>query len=116
MYTLNVAELGIAGHGTAYRNLPVSQLVEHAIARGEGTLTDTGALSVHTGKYTGRSPDDKFYVDSPAVHDDIAWGSVNRPISREIFRATARLWWIRKRLCCVRWTRSCRRRKSRKRH
>ena len=87
MYTLNVTELGIAGHGTAYRNLPVSQLVEHAIARGEGTLTDTGALSVHTGKYTGRSPDDKFYVDSPAIHDDIAWGSVNRPISREVFRA-----------------------------
>lgn len=87
MYNLNVTELGIAGHGTAYRNLPVSQLVEHAIARGEGTLTDTGALSVHTGKYTGRSPDDKFYVDSPATHDDIAWGSVNRPISREVFRA-----------------------------
>ena len=43
MYNLNVTELGIAGHGTAYRNLPVSQLVEHAIARGEGTLTDTGA-------------------------------------------------------------------------
>src|SRR5699024_812584 len=38
-----------------------------------------------TGKYTGRSPDDKYIVDTPAVHDDIAWGSVNRPMTKEAF-------------------------------
>ena len=48
-------------------------------------LSDTGALVVNTGKYTGRSPDDKYIVDTPAVHDDIAWGSVNRPIEKEKF-------------------------------
>ena len=87
MKTLNPIDLGIAGSGKVYRNMPVPQLVEHALARGEGTLSETGALSVHTGKYTGRSPQDKFYVDTPAVHDQIAWDSVNRPIGRETYRA-----------------------------
>lgn len=80
-------ELGIAGDGTVFRNLSVPALVEKALERGEGTLSDTGALVVRTGKYTGRSPDDKFIVDTPAVHDDIAWGKVNVPISKEKFDA-----------------------------
>lgn len=65
-------------------NLPPTQLVEEAIRRNEGKLTSTGALRVTTGKYTGRSPNDKFIVDSPAVHDDIAWGS-NKAFSGEQF-------------------------------
>ena len=87
METYGLEKLGIINAGAVYRNLTPAQLVEHALRRGEGTLSNTGALVVKTGKYTGRSPDDKFYVDSPAIHDDIAWGSVNRPISREVFGA-----------------------------
>ena len=71
MQSMQPIELGIAGAGTVHRNLPVPQLVERALARGEGRLSDTGALSVLTGRYTGRSPKDKFIVDSPAVHDEI---------------------------------------------
>lgn len=87
MKEIKPIELGIAGNGTVLRNLSVPALVEKALARGEGTLSDTGALVVKTGKYTGRSPDDKFIVDTPAVHDDIAWGKVNVPIAREKFDA-----------------------------
>ena len=87
MKEIKPIELGIAGDGTVLRNLSVPALVEKALARGEGTLSDTGALVVKTGKYTGRSPDDKFIVDTPAVHDDIAWGKVNVPIEREKFDA-----------------------------
>ena len=47
----------------------------------------TGALCVNTGKYTGRSPDDKFIVDSEGVHNEIAWGKVNVPITQEKFDA-----------------------------
>jgi phosphoenolpyruvate carboxykinase (ATP) len=85
MYGLE--ELGITSPAEVYRNLEPASLVEHALAAGEGKLSDTGALVVYTGKYTGRSPDDKFIVDTPEVHDNIDWGKVNRPISREKFNA-----------------------------
>ena len=45
------------------RNLSVPELLEVAIQRGEGDLSFTGALSVKTGKFTGRSPDDRYIVD-----------------------------------------------------
>ena len=87
METYGLEKLGILNPSAVHRNLGPAQLTEAALRRGEGTLTNTGALLVTTGKYTGRSPDDKFIVDTPAVHDDIAWGSVNRPISKERFTA-----------------------------
>jgi phosphoenolpyruvate carboxykinase (ATP) len=68
-------------------NLSVSELVEIALANGEGILASSGALSVRTGKYTGRSPKDRFIVDEPSVHNQIAWGAVNRPISVERFES-----------------------------
>ncbi|HWS29340.1 MAG TPA: phosphoenolpyruvate carboxykinase (ATP) [Clostridia bacterium] len=82
-----VESLGIISPKAVYRNLSPAVLTERALARGEGKLSDTGALVIHTGKYTGRSPDDKFVVDTPAVHDEIDWGKVNVPISAEKFDA-----------------------------
>ena len=70
-----------------HRNLTPAQLVEAALRREEGTLSDRGALVVKTGKYTGRAANDKFIVDVPSVHDDVNWGSVNKPISQETFNA-----------------------------
>ena len=85
--SLDLSYLGITATKEIYRNLPVAILTEKALARGEGTLSNTGALVVKTGKYTGRSANDKFIVDTPTIHDKIAWGKVNRPISREKFDA-----------------------------
>ncbi|MGI6161410.1 MAG: phosphoenolpyruvate carboxykinase (ATP) [Christensenellales bacterium] len=79
-------KLGIINTGTVYWNLSVPGLVEQALARKEGRLTDTGALAVNTGKYTGRSPEDRFVVDEPENHDDIDWGKVNVPISIEKYK------------------------------
>ena len=56
---------GLSGIGRVYRNLPVPTLTEMAVARGEGYLAPNGALVVKTGKFTGRSPKDKFTVDQP---------------------------------------------------
>lgn len=75
--------MGILSPKTIYRNLSPAQLTEHALERGEGKLSKTGALVINTGKYTGRSPDDRFIVDTPNVHDIVDWGKVNVPISRE---------------------------------
>ncbi len=72
---------------TVHRNLSRGALVEAALARDEGRLAANGALCCNTGDRTGRSPKDKFVVDSPAIHDAVDWGAVNRPISAESFAA-----------------------------
>ena len=87
METYGLEKIGIINACAVYRNLNPAQLTEHALRRGEGTLSSTGALVVKTGKYTGRSAKDKFIVDTPAVHDEIAWGDVNMPIEKEKYDA-----------------------------
>lgn len=87
METYGLEKLGIINPTIVHRNLTVAELTERAVLRGEGKLSNTGALVVTTGKYTGRSPKDKFIVDSKGVHDEIAWGKVNVPISQEKFDA-----------------------------
>ncbi len=69
----------------AHMNLSVPALVELTLQSKEGVLSSSGSLSVRTGKFTGRSPDDKFLVDDGVTHSAIDWGKVNRPISEENF-------------------------------
>ena len=82
---------GITGEAAAgaeparYVDLPVASLVEHAIRRDEGELASNGALVIKTGTYTGRSPKDRFIVDTPEVHDRIAWGQTNVPIGQDVY-------------------------------
>lgn len=67
------------------RNLTVPQLVELSILNKEGILSSTGALSVKTGRFTGRSPDDRFIVKDEITSDSVDWGKVNHPISEDDF-------------------------------
>jgi len=60
-----------------HRNLSVTELVEIAVRKNEGIVTSTGSLSVKTGKYTGRSPDDRFIVYDDQTHDSVKWGDIN---------------------------------------
>ena len=85
MSTVNV-QIGLhelLNGSNAQIQLSVPQLVEKVLMRNEGKLTSTGAVSASTGKYTGRSPKDKFIVKEASVADKIAWGAVNQPISEE---------------------------------
>ena len=68
-----------------HSNLSTARLVEMALSRKEGVLAANGALACDTGDRTGRSPNDKFVEDTPGIHDAIAWGSANRPITPENF-------------------------------
>ena len=65
--------------------LSVPKLVEKVLTRNEGLLTSTGAVRATTGKYTGRSPKDKFIVKEDSVKDKIDWSSINQPISETAF-------------------------------
>ncbi len=66
-------------------NLPAPILVEIALRRGEGLLTDAGALAAVTGSHTGRSPKDRFLVEEASSREQVAWGNVNQPLSEAAF-------------------------------
>lgn len=84
----NLAKLGIYTEGQAVHiDLCAAELVQRALQRGEGELSSTGSLVVRTGEYTGRSPKSRYIVDTPNVHDRIAWGNVNRPIDTAHYEA-----------------------------
>ena len=54
-------------------NLGASELVEHAVRRGEGQLSDNGAFTAITTPHTGRSPKDKFLVEEPGSSGKVWW-------------------------------------------
>ena len=68
------------------QNLSPAELYEHAVRRDEAVIVSTGALTADTGKHTGRSPKDKFFVKEPTSQEAIWWNG-NQPISRERFEA-----------------------------
>src|SRR5262252_5552952 len=68
-----------------HRNLHSGLLVEHAIRRGEGLLADNGALVAYTGKFTGRTPKDKFTVKDQVTAELVNWGEVNQAFDPEKF-------------------------------
>src|SRR5438128_10308636 len=72
------------------RNLSPAALYEHAIRRGEAAIVSTGALTAETGKHTGRSPQDKFFVKEPTSQDAIWWHPGNKPIAGEKFDGLTR--------------------------
>ncbi len=73
----------LTGIDVIYRAAPAA-LVETAVEKGEGLLTVAGALAADTGRFTGRSPTDKFIV-SNAASRDVAWGAVNQPMEQADF-------------------------------
>jgi len=73
----SIASLGLGKVSAAYWNLSPAELVEETLDRGEGVLTDNGALAIDTGEFTGRSPKDKFIVLDDVTKDVIWWGDVN---------------------------------------
>jgi len=75
---------------TQRRNLSPAALYEEAIRRGEAAVVSTGALTAETGKHTGRSPKDKFFVKEPTSQEAIWWYPGNQPIGADRFEALHR--------------------------
>ncbi len=80
----NLADLGL-NVAVAHWNLSPEELVNKTIELGQGELNDTGALCVSTGKFTGRSPKDKFTVKDAITENSVSWGEPNFPMSSEDF-------------------------------
>lgn len=81
----SVSDMGLKNVAAAYWNLTPAELVEETLLLGEGELTDTGALAIDTGEFTGRSPKDKFLVCDETTENSVWWGDVNIKIEPEKF-------------------------------
>ena len=68
-----------------FYQLSPEELVQQSINRNIATLSDTGALCIRTGEFTGRSPEDKFTVDNQVSHDKVDWNKFNKPFPQEKF-------------------------------
>lgn len=83
----DLSTLGLNNLGTAYWNLTPAQLVEHTVSIGEGVLSDTGALVIKTGEFTGRSPKDRFIVKDELTANTVDWNDINMPFDSDKFDA-----------------------------
>tara|TARA_B100000767_G_scaffold44563_1_gene38780 strand:+ start:21317 stop:22927 length:1611 start_codon:yes stop_codon:yes gene_type:complete len=81
----NLSYLGLDHVEAAYWNLSPAELTEETILKGQGVLTDTGALAIDTGEFTGRSPADRFIVKDAITVDEVWWGDINKPFDSESF-------------------------------
>jgi len=79
------APIILAPRLTVHRNLTPPELYEHAVRRGEGVIAHDGPFCAVTAPHTGRSPNDKFFVQEPGSSERIWWGKVNQPLAPEHF-------------------------------
>ena len=66
-------------------NLTPETLQKITVEQGLGKETANGTLAINTGKFTGRSPQDRFLVKDDYTADKVWWGKINKPISPENF-------------------------------
>ena len=82
--TLGLDQIGLNNVSKIHRNLNVDNLIDEILKNKEGVISSTGAPIVDTGKFTGRSPKDKYIVDEPSSNSQIWWGQVNQKIDENI--------------------------------
>ncbi|MEX0636106.1 MAG: phosphoenolpyruvate carboxykinase (ATP), partial [Ferruginibacter sp.] len=80
-----LVELGLQTTQSIHYQLSPSELSEQALQRNEAVLNDTGALVIKTGKFTGRSPKDKFTVKDEITNGTVDWNDFNIPIDEKYF-------------------------------
>jgi len=90
--SLGLDKLGITNSkAKVYHNLSYEQILDHEKKYKEGVQTANGTFAVDTGKFTGRSPKDKFFVKQSPSEQHLWWGEVNQPVSGSTFRELNKL-------------------------
>ena len=81
-------ELHLSGieYPSIFYNLPPAKLICDTIQKNQGVLTDNGALMVDTGKFTGRSPKDRYIVKDEITANTVWWGNINQEFSQENYQ------------------------------
>ncbi|EEY56657.1 phosphoenolpyruvate carboxykinase [Phytophthora infestans T30-4] len=84
--SLGIDKFGVTNAKTqVHRNLSYDEIAVHEEKNGEGHFVKNGTYTIDTGKFTGRSPKDKFIVDQAPSSKNIWWGDINQPVSPEVF-------------------------------
>lgn len=83
--TSNLKELGLGNIDKAFWNLSPEELTKITVDLGQGRLSDTGALVINTGEFTGRSPKDRFIVCDENTEKSVWWGDINIKFTHENF-------------------------------
>jgi len=87
--TITASNLNLEKYGlenvTAHRNLSPEELQQITVDKNMGKETSNGTLAINTGKFTGRSPNDRFLVKDDYTKDKVWWGKTNKPISPQQF-------------------------------
>ncbi|MDR3705510.1 MAG: phosphoenolpyruvate carboxykinase (ATP) [Paludibacteraceae bacterium] len=91
MANLDLSKYGISGnfeiiHNPSYEELYQAEVDPKNEGFEKGTVTNTGAVSVDTGIFTGRSPKDKYFVKDEITDKNMWWdGKINRPINSDVW-------------------------------
>ena len=83
--TKELLSLGIKNTETIHYQSSPEELIQDTLRTGEGVLSDTGALVIQTGEFTGRCPKDKFIVKDEITTDTVNWNDINLPIEPGYF-------------------------------
>jgi phosphoenolpyruvate carboxykinase (ATP) len=83
----SLQSIGLNNVGNTFWNLTPSELVEDIVVLGQGVLTDSGAIAIETGEFTGRSPQDRFIVCDSKTEDAVWWGDINKKFETEKYNA-----------------------------
>ncbi len=79
--------IGLTNLGNQFWNMSPSELMEDTIINGMGVLTDSGAIAIETGEFTGRSPQDRFIVCDENTENSVWWGDINKKFEPAHFDA-----------------------------
>ena len=82
--TIELENYGIKNAKVRYQ-LSAKELHDITIEKGQGVEASSGALAVHTGEFTGRSPQDRFIVQDDITNDKVWWGNINIPFAPDKF-------------------------------
>ena len=82
--TISLKSYGINSSKINY-NLSIEELYKLCTENDLGTLTNKNVLAINTGKFTGRSPKDRYIVLDINTKEKVWWGEINRPIAQEVF-------------------------------
>ena len=81
---MNLDKYGLFKSNCFYQT-PIDKLQEIIVSKKHGVIVDSGALAINTGKFTGRSPKDRYIVKDSITKEKVWWGDINIPIDESYF-------------------------------